>query len=97
MGNKLSFEKIRKIGTESKDSLIKKLEDSKFEVCGFTIYVKEPKSGHPMVGRHYLPVGGFIKERDKLLNEFYTLEIVNLDEKFPEDYHSKLKEIYNSI
>jgi len=87
---------VRKMSSEQKNILIEKIKISGFYLMpwffnpiskGLHIFVKEPKEGHPRAFNSYLPVG-FIGK---------NAELVNLSRKFPEDYHSRLREIYYSI
>ncbi len=69
--------------------LVKKLFEAGFTVTeGGNVYISDPKDGHPRIGKHFLPVG--------YINRSFA-RLVNLDEAFFEDYHSKLKEIYSSV
>jgi hypothetical protein len=86
-----SIETIREnINEKQKKLLINKLIESDFYVSeSGHVCVKNPKENHPHWGsNHYLPVGFIGKD---------YAELVNLDNEFPEDYHSQLRDIYRSI
>lgn len=90
---------IGNLSSTQLDSLIKKLDETGFKVSGLStdkvgpIDVKSPKPKHPSFSGCTLPVGFISIEEDVK----YKFELVNTDEKFPEDYHSKLRDIYQSL
>lgn len=93
-----SCEQITELTSEQREKLISKLERTEFELFGTSIYVKFPRVDHPKWGENnYLPVACVWKAKDELLNDIYFFELVNTDEKFPEDYHSRLKEICKDL
>ena len=85
----MSIERISGEISSSQDKKLRKI----LEKEGFIIVksghitVKNPKSDHPNFTGFNLPVG-------YLGN---TLQLVNTDVKFPEDYHTKLRKIYSKI
>jgi len=90
--------KVReRLSFEQRKTLINKLESSGFKVSpwifkfiypSWHINVKNIKKEHPKSFFGYLPIG--------FIGRNYA-ELVNLDVKFPEDYHAKLIEIYDSV
>jgi hypothetical protein len=91
--------KIRKkLSSEQKKTLIKKLESSELfntPPCkigpisiGLRVNVKNIQKEHPKSFFGYLPIG-FIG--------INSVELVNLDKKFPEDYYFMLAKICYSI
>jgi hypothetical protein len=77
-------------------SLVSLLNNSGFVVrSSGHVDVAKPLANHPISNANagmnppvYLPVG-FVVENCAF--------VVNTDEKFPEDYHAKLKQIYASV
>lgn len=60
----------------------------------FGIWPNTAKENSPKIGGHYLPVG-FIRYIFK--TGVYKIDLVNLDEEFPVDYHSRLREIIEGL
>lgn len=95
---------------EQRNSLVNKLNES--DLFKFTplmiirdegwvktsigwIDVKKPLYSHPRFNGRPLPVG-FISANNRNKEKYY-LELVNNNERFPEDYHSRLRAIYLSL
>jgi len=94
-----SILKIReKLSSEQRKTLIKKLESSElfktspcklwFIPLGLRVNVKNIQKEHPKSIFGYLPVG-FIG--------INSVELVNLDKEFPENYYSMLTKICYSV
>lgn len=90
--------KIReKLSPEQRKTLIKKIESSEFKTSpcklgfiplGLYVDVKNIKKEHPKSFFGYLPIG-FIGKN--------SVELVNLDKKFPKDYYSMFTKICYSV
>lgn len=104
----MCIEIIGSLSGEQVDSLIEKLDEDDFKFSGVIIFgnqkfsradrvgpinVKYPKPNHPSFSECPLPVGFILAKEDGK----YEFELVNTDKKFPEDYHSRIREIYNLI
>lgn len=96
----MSIKSIGSLSSEQVDSLIKKLDEAEFEFFGLIIFWNRGISRADRVGHIYvkypkchLPVG-FISARE---DKKYDFKLVNTDVEFPEDYHSKLREIYSLV
>jgi len=86
-----NIETVREnLNEKQKKLLVSKLIESDFTISSTGhVSVKKPQKDHPQWGSgHYLPVGFIGKD---------YADLVNLDEKFPEDYHAQLRDIYRSI
>ncbi|VVB82012.1 Uncharacterised protein [uncultured archaeon] len=106
---KRNTEKIKdNLNFDQKKTLLNKLNSSGFTITSLghvlLIDVKHPKKGHPKTQDKFLPVGQLriqFRETDgKFTYDGYSpayFELVNLDKKFPEDYHSQLKRIASTI
>lgn len=97
------------LSEEQKNNLVSKLVDTEFKFVQAVTFskdckrmvtnigwvkVREPRPDHPQFDEHYLPIG-FIGASSKNEGKYYA-ELVNTDEKFPENYHSRLRKIYLS-
>lgn len=107
-----SFEKtkslLKNITFEQRKKLIDKLHSAGFKFVSLGhvghVEVERPKKGHPQTEGKYLPVAS-IRYRFKSVdnNMGYDVfcdsyvELVNLDKKFPENYHAKLEAICVNI
>jgi len=103
------IEKIKdNLGFYQKKTLLNKLDSAGFKITSLghvlLIDVKNPKMGHPKNGDNFLPVGIFryyFQETDGRLNcnDYCSsyLVLVNLDKKFLEDYHSRIRKISNLV
>ncbi len=92
-----SVEIIRKdLSLEQIRNIYIKLNESGFYVSDQDqIHVKNPKENHPKNLDWYLPIGYISTSYSRKPKNY--VELVNLNKKFPEDYHSKLREIFNSV
>lgn len=104
----MSIKSIGSLYSKQVDSLIKELDETEFKFSGLIIfgdrgisradrtgyiYVKYPKFNHPVFSGVPLPVGFILPEKDGK----YDFSLVNINKRFFTDYHSRLREIYNSV
>ena len=69
--------------------LINKLSEAGFTVTEKgNVYVSNPENGHPQIEGHYLPVA--------FMRSFFV-KLVNLDERFFEGYHIRIREIHSTV
>lgn len=112
MDSTKSIEKIKdNLNYEQKKTLLNKLGSAGFKITNLghvlLIDVKKPKEGHLKTKdneNNFLPVGIIRYSFQEMngtsgYNEHCPayLALVNLNEKFPEDYHSKIRGIALSI
>lgn len=109
MNSTKNIEKIKdNLNYEQKKTLLDKLDSAGFKITNLghvlLIDVKNPKNGHPKTKDDFLPIGKirfYFQEMNGTtgFNDHCPsyLALINLNEKFPEDYHSKIRRIVLSI
>lgn len=103
------IEKVREnLNLDKKKTLLNKLNSAGFKITNLghvlLIDVKDPKKEHPRGTNDYLPVGKIVyhfqePNGDLISNQYcsFDLGLVNLDKKFPRDYHTPLRNIFKSV